>query len=195
MNTNKLKLCYTIILIIVVGRLFILPTQAIKNLKQKNNKIESDFLSFDAIDSMVYDYENEKVVFTSKNGKLSISATKDFIQDGYDDDLYISNEDIEVLSLSFDTEDSVYDYMEDKYAYLKDDSISIDERQDIKLNITNYNSYIINYNFNYEDYTYYTYFIMLKSDDKYILSLVGTKEDITDYNVEISNMISSIVLN
>ena len=59
MNTNKLKLCCTIILFIAICHLFIIPTQAIRTLKKHNNKIESDFLSFEPFDSMIYDFNNE----------------------------------------------------------------------------------------------------------------------------------------
>ena len=195
MNTKKLKLCYAIILVIVVGRLFVIPTQAIRNLRQKNNKIESNFLSFEPFDTMIDDYNNEKVDFVSNNDIISIKATKDYSQDMYDDDLYISNEYLEFLTLKFDNDDDLSEYFDDKYEYMKDGSISVDEIDDIKLNITNYNSYVVGYNFNYEDYTHYTYFIILKSDNEYILTLVGSKDDITNYNSEISSIVNSIQIN
>ena len=190
MKKNKLKLCFTIILFIVICHLFIIPTQAIRNLKKKNNKIESIFLSFEPVDSMIYDVKNEKVDFVSKN--ISIKATKDYIQDMYDEDLYISNDYLEVLTLKFNNEDDLSDYMDDKYAYMKDDSLNVKEEKNIKLNITNYNYYIIKYIFEYEDYSYYTYFVILKDNNNYFLSLVGSSDDITNYDMEISSMLNSI---
>ena len=191
MKTNKFKLCYAIIFIMVVCHLFIIPTEAIRNLKQRNNKIESDFLSFEPFDSMIYDFNNEKVDFISKN--ISIKATKDYVQDMYDEDLYISNDNLEVLSLRFNNEDDLLEYIDDKYAYMKDNSINIKEENNIKLNITNYYSYTKEYIFEYEDYNYYTYFVILRdNNNNYILSLVGSKDDIKDYDTEISNMLSSI---
>jgi hypothetical protein len=175
----------------VVCHLFIIPTEAIRNLKQRNNKIESDFLSFEPFDSMIYDFNNEKVDFISKN--ISIKATKDYVQDMYDEDLYISNDNLEVLTLRFNNEDDLLEYIDDKYAYMKDDSINIKEENNIKLNITNYYSYTKEYIFEYEDYNYYTYFVILRdNNNNYFLSLVGSKEDIKDYDTEISNMLSSI---
>jgi len=191
MKTNKFKLCYAIIFIMVVCHLFIIPTEAIRNLKQRNNKIESDFLSFEPFDSMIYDFNNEKVDFISKN--ISIKATKDYVQDMYDEDLYISNDNLEVLSLRFNNENDLLEYIDDKYAYMKDNSINIKEENNIKLNITNYYSYTKEYIFEYEDYNYYTYFVILRdNNNNYILSLVGSKDDIKDYDTEISNMLSSI---
>lgn len=190
MKKNKLKLCFAIIIFIVICRLFIIPTQAIRNLKKKNNKIESNFLSFEPVDSMIYEVKNEKVDFVSKN--ISIKATKDYIQDMYDEDLYISNDYLEVLTLKFNNEDDLSDYMDDKYAYMKDDSLNVKEEKNIKLNITNYNYYIIRYIFEYEDYSYYTYFVILKDNNNYFLSLVGSSDDITNYDMEISSMLNSI---
>lgn len=193
MNTTKKRMCFSIILVVILVSLFRLTVFALNN--KKNNNLNPDILNIDILDSMVEKCKKSKIIFTSQKFGISISAPKDYVQDMDDDSLYISNENIEILSLRFDDKEDVIEYIDDMYAYLSYDAINVKSTGDIKFNIEKANSSVIQYTFEYEEssnYKYYTYFIMSKYDNDYVLSFVGTHSNIDNYYYEIKDIVETI---
>lgn len=193
MNTTRKRVCCSILSIIILVFLFKISVFALK--KDKEDSLNLELLNIDILDSMVEKCKNTKVLFTSKESGISLSAPKSYIQDDSDDDLYISSENIEILSLRFDNKMDVSEYIDDMYDYLNYDSINVETNDKINFNIENSNSSVVQYNFEYEDYTYSAYFIVSIYENGYVLTFVGTHNNIDKYYEDIKEIVETIKLN
>lgn len=190
MDTTKKRMCCSIILIIILVSIFKITVFALK--KDKDTMFNTEILNIETIDSMVYTCKSSKEIYESNDIGISLSAPKYYVQENNEEDLYISSDSVEILSIRFNDKEEALEYYDDKYAYLYDDAISVKSNNEVNFNIDKTTTKVVQYNFKYEKYTYYTYFIISVYENDYILTFVGTQDDIKNHTNEIKSIIESM---